>query len=182
MNSYELFFLTVAAWLHDWGMVSQTGDDPQIVRDDHHIRTEEYFERLHDKLHLSEHEGRIIGRICRGHRRVDLTSADYDDTVFGQGIPIRRRFLAAALRIADECDITHNRTPEVIYYSTNPQDDAEAEFQKHLSIAGVGQLAESHKIYISAIARDPKGARTLREVASKVQNELNGVKTILCRQ
>ncbi len=32
--------------------------------------------------------------------------------IIGQNVTIRRRFLAALLRIADECDITHNRTPE----------------------------------------------------------------------
>ena len=179
MHTLEIFFLIVAAWLHDWGMVAKPEENAESIRETHHIRTEKNFEELHDKLYLDEHEARIIGRICKGHRRVDLRSPDYDDVVFGQSAKIRRRFLAALLRIADECDITHNRTPEVIYYSIHPREDAEVEFSKHLSIAGIGQLSEMHKIYISAIARDPKGARTLREVAQKIQSELDGVKAIL---
>lgn len=179
MDTFELFFLILSAWLHDWGMVAEANEDAETVRNEHHIRTEMNFESLYDKLRLSEHEGRIIGRISKGHRRVDLSSNEYDDVVFGQSAKIRRRFLAALLRLADECDITHNRTPEVIFFSINPKENAEIEFKKHLSISGVGQLTEAHKIYISAIARDPKGARTLREVAQKVQSELDGVKAIL---
>jgi len=179
MHIFEIFFLIVAAWLHDWGMVGKPEENAESIRETHHIRTEKNFEELHDKLHLSEHEARIIGRICKGHRRVDLRSNEYDDIVFGQSVKIRCRFLAALLRIADECDITHNRTPEVIYYSIHPKEKAEEEFKKHLSIGGIGQLSEMHKIYIFAIATDPKGARTLREVAQKIQNELDGVKAIL---
>lgn len=181
MTAYELFFLIIAAWLHDWGMVCEDGENPEGVREEHHVRTEANFEKLYEKLYLSEHEGRIIGRICKGHRKVDLGMRDYDDVVFGQNIKIRRRFLAALLRIADECDITHNRTPEVIYYSINPTEQAESEFKKHLSIAGIGQLEEKHKIYIAAIARDPKGARTLREVTQKIQRELDAIKGVLAQ-
>lgn len=181
MNPYELFFLIAAAWLHDWGMVGVDGEDPNVIRDEHHIRTETNFERLYDKLSFSEHEARIIGRVSKGHRKVDLGTREYDDVVFGQNNKIRQRFLAALLRIADECDITHNRTPEVIYYTINPTAQSEIEFKKHLSISGIGQLEEKHKIYISAIARDPKGARTLRELANKIQSELDSVKGILAQ-
>lgn len=181
MNKYELFFIMVAAWLHDWGMIGESDEDSEEIREAHHSRTEKYFETMYDKLYLSDHEARIIGRICKGHRKVDLNTPEYDDVVFGQNFKIRKRFLSALLRIADECDITHNRTPEVIYYSINPSEQSEIEFKKHLSIAGIGQLEEKHKIYISAIAKDPKGARTLREVAQKIQCELDIVKGILAQ-
>lgn len=181
MNSYEIFFLINAAWLHDWGMIGTHDEDPIKIRDEHHIRTEQYFDKMYDKLNLSEHEARIIGRISKGHRKVDLNTKEYDDIIFGQSIRIRRRFLSALLRIADECDITHSRTPEVIYYSINPNRASEIEFKKHLNITGIGQLNEKHKIYVSAIARDPKGAQTLREVVSKIQHELDTIKVILAQ-
>ena len=181
MNKYELFFIIVAAWLHDWGMIGGNDEDSEAIREEHHSRTEIYFETKHDNLNLSEHEARIIGCISKGHRKVDLNTQEYDDVVFGQNFKIRKRFLSALLRIADECDITHNRTPEVIYYTINPKEQSEAEFKKHLSISGIGQLEEKHKIYISAIARDPKGARTLREVTQKIQCELDAVKCVLAQ-
>lgn len=181
MNIYELFFIIVAAWLHDWGMIGKEDEDPEDIRKEHHIRTEAYFEKMHDILDLNEHEARIIGRISKGHRKVDLNSHEYDDILFSQNNKVRIRFLASLLRIADECDIAHNRTPEIIYCSINPKGKSEEEFKKHLSIGGIGQLEERHKIYISAIARDPKGARTLREVERKIQNELNSVKGVLAQ-
>ncbi|MBN2240856.1 MAG: ATP-binding protein [Dehalococcoidales bacterium] len=179
MNEYEIFFLIVSAWIHDWGMVAEDGESNEDIREEHHVRTEQKLEKYYDKVFLSEHEARIIGKICKGHRKVDLHDIEFDDLVFRQGINIRVKFLGALLRIADECDVTHNRTPEVIYFSINPTGKSEQEFKKHLSITGVGQREEKHKIYISAIARDPKGAKALREVESKIQNELNGIKNIL---
>jgi hypothetical protein len=66
MNKEELFFLLVASWLHDWGMVASEDETSEEVRDLHHIRTEENFEKWHDKIGLKASEGRIIGKICRG--------------------------------------------------------------------------------------------------------------------
>lgn len=179
LNSSEIFFLICSAWLHDWGMIGSPDEEAAFVRENHHIRTETNLESMHDLVGLSSHEAIIIGRICKGHRKVDLYSKEFDDKILGQSIRIRTRFLSALLRIADETDVTHSRTPEVIYYSLNPTGKSEEEFKKHLAISGVGQLDEPHKIYITAIARDPKGAHTLREVTSKIQRELDGVKGIL---
>jgi hypothetical protein len=153
-------------------MIGEEKEDPEEIRENHHIRTENYFETKHDLLGFSFHEGQIIGRICKGHRKVDLYSEEFNDITFGQGIRIQTRFLAALLRIADETDVTHSRTPELIYYTVNPSGKSEEEFIKHLNITGIGQLDEPHKIYITAIARDPKGAKTLRELRSKIQQEL----------
>ena len=125
MNKYELFFIIIAAWFHDWGMIGESDEDSEAIREEHHSRTETNFETMYNKLYISEHEARIIGRISKGHRKVDLNTKEYEDVVFGQNFKIRRRFLAALLRIADECDITHNRTPEVIYYSINPKEQSE---------------------------------------------------------
>jgi hypothetical protein len=86
LNRYEIFFLIIAAWLHDWGMVGSIQEDPAKIREEHHTRTEQNFEMLFDKINLSEHEARIIGKICKGHRSVDLNSEEYNDIVFGNGI------------------------------------------------------------------------------------------------
>lgn len=179
MNSHEVFFLLIAAWMHDWGMVGELDENPKEIRKIHHQRTEINFQRMYDKLFLSKHEGRIAGRICKGHTKDNLYTDEFDDIVFGYNVRIRVRFLAAILRIADECDIVCNRTPEIIYYSLNPSSKSKEEFEKHLSITGIGQLDELHKIYISAVARDPKGADALRQTREKIQQEINVVKGIL---
>lgn len=180
-NSHEIFFLIASAWFHDWGMLGEKNEDPEEIRNNHHIRTETFFETMYEKLTFSQHEGRIIGRICKGHRKEDLYSKAFDDQNFGPGITIRIRILSALLRIADETEITHSRVPEVIYYSLNPSDKAKEEFEKHLNITGVGQLDEPHKIYINAVCSDPRAAKALRELQLKIQNELNSIKTILSR-
>jgi len=178
MNDHEIFFLLVAAWLHDWGMVASEEEKAEDVRRLHHIRTEENFEKLYDKVHLSLTESRIVGRICRGHREENLLNTEYDDSFFGSNILIRVRFLAALLRIADECDVTANRTPEIIYYSLKPEGASEEEFKKHLSITGIGKLAP-YKLVLSGVAKTPKGVDVIEGVKKRIQSQLDSVKAIL---
>lgn len=183
MNSYEIFFLILSAWFHDWGMLGGVDEDPENIRENHHIRTEDNFLKMYAQIGVDEHEAAIVGRICKGHRRVDINAKEYDDIVFKSNNHIRQRVLAAFLRLADECDLTYSRTPEVVYHSINPTDKSEEEFKRHLSVGGVGQLPkEKHKIYVSGVARDPKGAKALRAMRDKLQDELNGVKSILSQE
>jgi len=178
MNDYEIFFLLIASWLHDWGMVASEEENADEVRRLHHIRTEANFEKLYDKIRISLTEARIVGRVCRGHRKEDILSSEYDDTFFGSNILIRVRFLAALLRVADECDVTANRTPEVIYYSLKPEGASEEEFRKHLSITGIGKSAP-YKLLLSGVAKTPKGVEVIEGVKNQIQSQLNSVKAIL---
>jgi len=178
MNDHEIFFLIVSAWLHDWGMVASQSENAEEVRAKHHIRTEENFEKFYDKIHLNHQEARIVGRICKGHRNDDLQSPEYKDSFIGSNISIRIPFLASLVRLADECDVTANRTPEIIYYSLKPEGASEAEFQKHLSIIGIGQPTP-YKIVLSGVAYTPQGADVIKGVKKKIQQQLDSVKTIL---
>ncbi len=178
MNPHELFFSILACWFHDWGMVGKLDEDPEKIREDHHLRTERNFEEMYSNIRLSRSEARIIGKICRGHRKEDLTDKEYDDMIFGSNILVRVRLLSALVRIADECEVEESRVPEVIYYNINPIDKAKEEFERHLDTIGVG-LAAKHKICIEGVARDPKGAQALRMLRDKMQKELDGVKVIL---
>jgi hypothetical protein len=178
MTDYEVFFLLVSSWLHDWGMVASETEKPKDVRKQHHIRTETNFEKLHDAIHLSLVEARICGRICRGHREDDLLDSIYDDSFFGSNILIRIRFLAGLLRVADECDVTANRTPEIIYYTLKPEGASEEEFQKHLSISGIGK-STPYKLQINGVAKTPRGVEVIQTVRNQIQTQLNSVKTIL---
>ena len=181
MNSSEIFFLLIAAWLHDWGMVAAPNEDPEQVRKNHHIRTEENFEQLHDKVFVTVSEGRIIGRICRGHRLEDLRDPRFNDCFFGNSIQIRVRFLSALLRLADECDVTANRTPEIVYCSIKPEGASKDEFDKHLQIIGMGKL-NPYTLQVNGIAWTPKGAETIEKVRQKIQTELDSIKGILAIQ
>lgn len=181
LNDHELFFLIIAAWLHDWGMIGEPHESPEDIRKNHHIRTEEKFERFYSLVGVHQNEGRIIGRICRGHRKEDLYDERYDDTPFEKGIMIHLRFLAASLRIADEVDVTASRVPEIIYFDLNPIEKAEEEFKKQMNIIGIGYPSERerHKLVLSAVAWDPLGVVALEKLLNKIQGEINHVKTIL---
>jgi len=181
LNAHELFFLIVASWLHDWGLVGEQDEKPEVIRENHHIRTEDKFEKFHALVGVSLNEGRIIGRICRGHRQENLYDEKYDDTPFETGVVIHRRFLASALRIADEIDVTYSRVPEIVFYNLDPSEKAEEEFKKQMNIVGVAYPSEKerHKLILSAIAWDPNGVRALEMLRDKIQGELNHVKGIL---
>jgi hypothetical protein len=180
LNDQEIFFLIISAWLHDWGLVASEGENEETVRKNHHIRTEKNFEEHHSLIYLSLAEARICGRICRGHRHDNLHTNDYQDSFIGSNVLIRVSFLAALLRLADECDITANRTPEIIYRSVKPENTSDAEFQKHLSIQGIGIPDQNpYKIVLSCIAKSPKGVEVIEQVKLQIQNQLNSVKTIL---
>ncbi|MGA2934300.1 MAG: ATP-binding protein [Methanomicrobiales archaeon] len=180
MNEYELFFIIIAAWFHDWGMVASERENEEEVRKLHHIRTEENFEKFYDKLHLSQSEARIIGRICKGHREEDLLGPEYRNQFLGSNISIRISFLASLLRIADECDVTANRTPEIIYYNLRPEGASEEAFKKHLLIQGIGQPDHyPYKIVLNCVAYSPKGVQVIEGVKKQIQKQLDSVKTIL---
>jgi signal transduction histidine kinase len=181
LNAYEIFFLLIAAWLHDWGMISKQGEKSADIRRRHHERTEENFVKMYQSLKLNYHEARIIGLIARGHRVEDLRDSLYDKQIFSANFHIDVRFLAAILRLADECDITYNRVPELIYYSLNPVGASEEHFRAHLSIQGIGKWVP-HKIEFFAVANDPKGSQTLHKLRDKIQGEVDHVKGILAER
>lgn len=181
LNGHEIFFLLVAAWLHDWGMVSKPEESQDDVRRCHHTRTEDNFNKMYHLVKLDFHEARIIGRIARGHRVEDLRSSLFDRQIYSADVHVDIRFLAAILRLADECDITHNRVPELIYYSLSPRGSSEEHFRKHLNIQGIGQWVP-YKIEFFAVATDPKGSQTLRKLCEKIQTEVDHVKGILAQR
>src|SRR5439155_17874702 len=108
----------------------------------------------------------------------DLRSEMFDPTFFSANVRVDVRFLAALLRLADECDITYNRVPELIYYSLNPTGASEEHFRRHMSITGIGKSTE-YKIEFDALAFDPKGAEALRSLRAKIQKEIDHIKGIL---
>ncbi len=181
LHSYEIFFLILGAWFHDIGMIGSEQEDPIEVRRIHHLRSEKVINEKCKELLLNNEEAIILGKICRGHRSEDLNSKYYDSTPIGQGIMINLRFLTALVKIADEFDITANRVPEIIFFKLNPSSTAFEEFKKHLQIIGIAPFSpkQRYKIIISAIAKDPKGAKTVEKLGEKIQETLNSIKNIL---
>lgn len=198
MDNYELYFLLVAAYLHDIGMVnfpellegneefenfcakgerqghSREEAVKEWIRQHHHIRSEEFMIKNYSVLSLEDgFQARIIGRICRGHRD-DLKNRNlYKNNVMytSRGISINVCLLSAILRIADELDLTFERTPMTIYQKLYPDDViSRTHWERHLATGGVGLDPEnSTRILISAQCKSHKIHRSLRKFETKIQ-------------
>ncbi len=179
LNAEEIYFLIVSAWFHDWGMIGTYDEEPDSIRDDHHLRSEQFIlERYGDLPGIDHAQAIFIGRICKGHRQVDLM----DKNQYPAHRPylnkfISERFLAACLRLADECDVTHSRTPEIILRSIDPKGTNLKEFQKHRSTYGL--VFPPGVIEIACTSFNPEEEETLRILGDKIQNTLDDVAEIL---
>lgn len=191
MNSYELYFLIASTYLHDIGMVRSEFekivneekikiDDSKklqdLIREKHHETTEKVCIKEHEKFCIDDpHQATIIGRICRGHRKENL----HDSTLFKndrmyKNNQINVPLLASLLRNGDELDITFERTPYVVYENSPPKDKiSKEEWEKHLSISGVGKDKQDEQIIkCSAICKNPKIHRLLKALEIKVNEGL----------
>jgi hypothetical protein len=176
----ELFFLILGAWFHDCGMIAPASDQPDAVREEHHVRSESLVVREHNEFRLDDAEARFIGRIGKGHRRVDLTRPEYGDLPFGsKNVVIRQGFLAACVRLADELDITYWRTPEAVVRAIQPTGRSAREFRNHLNVLGVGLSGGGDLILVNAIAHSPEEKATLRTLEQKIKATLDSVRIFL---
>jgi len=118
LSQTEVFCLLAAAYLHDIGMQNErfAGGDLDEIRAHHHEQTAEMIYAVFEdpasavRIPLGDEPGIVEGvaLVARGHRRVDLTAAEYEPLTHGGG-RVRVRLLAALLRFADELDIDHRR-------------------------------------------------------------------------
>lgn len=203
MNEYEIFFLIASAYLHDIGMVDlpeliekhkeefeefikkEKLKEPEIsdeetkrmfIREHHHLRSEEYIVEHYKDLGIAdEHQARIIGKICKGHRKEDLSNKEFDsESVYNTATIINEPMLSAFLRIADELDLDFERAPLIIYEAFKPKDAiSQEEWEKNLSVSGVARSKEDPSlIKVSATCKSSRVHRALKMFEVKVQDEL----------
>lgn len=200
LNKFEIYFLIASAYLHDIGMVnfSELIEKEKLeefrrkilkknheisyerilrnyIRKNHHLRSEKFtISNFKDLAIEDEHQARIIGRICRGHRKENLSNRNmfkYD--MMYKNYPINIPLLSAFLRIADELDLTFERTPQIVYDHVPPKEPiSEEEWKKHLSISGVGLSPEEHIIKCTVTCKSPKIHRALKNLEVKIDEEL----------
>ena len=191
MNSFEIFFLITAVYLHDIGMADLTdlrtgeltqyevGSEPYLnyIRDNHHLRSEEFINSHYTGLRIEDQwQAEIIGRICSGHRKLNLSDPTLFDPnkVYNSNI-INVPLLSMLLRIVDELDITHERVPENIYKSFPPIDPiSKREWERHLNVAGVALHSDDPlTIICEARCQDFRIHQTLKAIESKVNGQLD---------
>jgi hypothetical protein len=202
MNVYEIFFLMASAYLHDIGMVdfpeliekhkeefeefitreklkeSEISDEEakkRFIREHHHLRSEEYIIEHYKAFGIEdEHQARIIGKICRGHRKEDLSNKEFDSERMYNTEGINEPLLSAFLRIGDELDLDFERAPLIIYEAFKPKDIiSQEEWEKNLSVSGVARSKEDPSlIKVSATCKSSRVHRALKMFEVKVQDEL----------
>jgi hypothetical protein len=184
LNQFELYFLLSAAYLHDIGMVdlpelshNKQSTSPEYIRDHHHARSDEFIREHFADLGIEDpHQALAIGRIARGHRNEDLHDAQLfrNDFVY-KDKSINIPLMAAFLRIADELDLTSDRTPFVVYEHLPPKNPISIiEWQKHLQVSGVGPDANDPlMINCTAICKAAGIHRALKRLETKINAELD---------
>jgi len=204
MYVYEIFFLMASAYLHDIGMVDlpeliekhkeefeefirrEKLKEPEIsdeetkrmfIREHHHLRSEEYIVEHYEDFGIKkedEHQARIIGKICKGHRKEDLSNKEFDSDRSYKNETINEPMLSAFLRIADELDLDFERAPLIIYEAFKPKDAiSQEEWEKNLSVSGVARSKEDPSlIKVSATCKSSRVHRALKMFEVNVQDEL----------
>ena len=189
LKTYEIFFLIVSAYLHDLGMVdinpskipSKIKDDlekkKKYIRDNHHIRSEDYIIENYKMLKIPDiQQARIIGRICRGHRKESLNNIKkFDPKQTYKNQIINVPMLASVLRLGDELDLTFERIRLIVYelgLITDPI--SKSEWERHLDVDGIARDPGDPLILRStATCKKPQIHRALKEIEHKVNDQLS---------
>ncbi len=182
-NEYELYFFIASIYLHDLGMIKNRDDNKldseklkQIIRDNHHIRSEAYINKNYKELGIDEeHQADIIGRICLGHRKENL----YDKNLFRSekiylNFPINIPLLGSLLRISDEFDLSFNRVQEISYHNIEFDNSiSEEEWITHHSISGIAPSPDDPTLIKgSAKCKSPNIHRKLKNIENKINFQL----------
>jgi metal-dependent HD superfamily phosphatase/phosphodiesterase len=135
LNEDEAYILIMAGFLHDIGMCPtkemksniiesdsfrESGKDfEDYLRDIHHKVSYQYITTFWKELRIvNETYAEAIALVGMGHRKVELLDFDLYNPEFvvksGSEF-VCLPYLAGVLRLADELDITNDRTPELLY-------------------------------------------------------------------
>lgn len=179
LDEYEIYFLIASAYLHDIGMrrdPTLEGGSPEEIRAEHHLRSETFILKNYSKLGIEDiHQAKIIGIICKGHRKEDLSNQRlFDpDYKYKTGHTINTALLAAFLRLGDELDLTFERIPLGIYEISPPKNAiSKEEWDKHVAVSGIGiSSTDQLKIIGSAKCTSPRIHWGLKEHEKKINEE-----------
>jgi len=155
------------------------------IREIHHIRSEKYILENYDgEKGLSINDlsvARAVAIVAKGHREEDLLDFNVFDpkyyVVTGRD-PVCLTFLACCLRLADELDITRERTPELLFKLIEPENPISIEeWEKHRKTLTVGPDGSSIKI--QAVCENPKIHKAIINSAQKIQSVVDLIHRVL---
>ena len=152
LNEDEAYILIMAGFLHDIGMCPTNEMKANIIesasfkesgkkfedylRDIHHKVSYQYVTTFWKELKIvNQTYAEAIALVGMGHRKVELLDFELYNPEFvvksGSEF-VCLPYLAGVLRLADELDITNDRTPELLYNQYFPSNRiSKAEWEKH---------------------------------------------------
>lgn len=188
LETYEIYFLIISAYLHDLGMADLDPSDipgdiiydirkkRAYIRGFHNERSEKYIINQYKKLKIPDiQQARIIGRICRGHRNELLDNINkFDPKQTYKNQIINVPMLASILRVSDELDLTFERIKLIAYeLGLISEPVSKFEWERHLAVDGITKDPDDPMIFRStATCREPKIHRALKEIEYKVNCQL----------
>lgn len=179
----EWFHLVASAWLHDIGMILNLfgkDEDFEEVRETHDIRSARYITENRKDIDLDIYEAEHIAEICMYHRK----KYDIADCIEKVG-DIRKRLLAAYLRLADAIHIDATRVDEGMYnllVSTGMPWESRFHWLKSMWVQSIRPDPSNNIICVSVSdvpESSPKKGLLPRLVYDEIYEELNSVKEVL---
>jgi hypothetical protein len=118
---------------------------------------------------------KAIATVCKGHRTDDLLDYGVFDPkyyVVSGSDPVCLPFLAGCLMLADELDITRERTPDLLYRFVNPKNPiSKVEWERHRSIMTIGQ--DGNGIKIQCRCENPVIHKSILRTAKILQDKID---------
>jgi hypothetical protein len=152
LNQDETYIFIMAGFLHDIGMCPTSKMKTRILESDKFIESNKSFENYLREIHhelsfeyitthweklgiINETYAHAIGMVGMGHRVVNLLNFEEykPEFIVKSGTDyVCLPYLAAIIRIADELDITNDRTPDLLYSEYLPKNlVSKREWDKH---------------------------------------------------
>lgn len=205
LDSEQLFCLLLGAIVHDVGMGpalecdfdrqrhpgltdDQKGTISKLdasqkerIRQEHHLRAERFVLESPIFQTIPNHQRQAIGRIAKGHRKTSLHSKEYVDRKF----PIKDlAFLTAALRLADELEITYERIDFLDIFSDKRNfllalsEGAQSHWESHLSLEGWALSDSREVLSVRGTVKTELGHRAVELVHESVWNTIKEIRDI----
>ena len=189
LSEEEIFCLICGIWLHDIGMVpiaeeidiyeNKSVEEREkyriALREVHHIRSENYINKNHEKLGLNKLEAKIIGKIAKSHRKIKLSEIE---KVMYNGKLLDIAALGAIVRLADECDISKNRETPLSSEGID-ENTREKHYIIHDFVNDVCIDHENQTIHLSCIVENKNELKPIKETQNEIQEKLNQTKNYL---
>ncbi len=209
LSDMEKFLLLCAAWSHDLGMQFGKKEENWItIREKHHERSAKFLDILSKddnrntefidiisnldnakKVYkmvtpFNGDELNVLKNICEGHCSSIVLNDPNKENPMVRDKNIRQHFLIALIRIADICDASKSRAPELIFdlYKDDIPQDSISHWEKHQIIDGVKADHDKLAIVLNCNLGSIDNAYLIYFVAKSIEKELLKIRKIFGKQ